>query len=323
MRRPTPITTVATVLLLAACQDATPTSPKTSELPTSSASIIRLPNPFDCGDRCNQIAFQREGFGEFYGYPVIYTIKPDGTGLKQVLPYATQPSWSPNHQKLAVRRPYAVVSGIGTVNADGTGLVMLTTNKDDQDPKFSPDGTKIAFARYASDGTLDIWMMNANGTQQTPITSTPGYSEYMPDFSPDGKKLVFATSKDGVWNTDIAVLDLTTMTQTVISSSPNNELHPSWSPDGKRIAFQTGASGANAGCIAMVDPNGSNRTEIPANGAACSEPTWSPDSKSLAFRSQANGLSLIVQASIVNNVPVAYTAVTTTKYTDRAPAWAR
>ena len=324
MRRPTPIAAVATtVMLLAACQDGTPTSPKTSELPTPSASTTRLPNPFDCGDRCNQIAFQREGFEEFYGYPVIYSIKPDGTGLKQVLPYAEQPAWSPNHQKLAVVRRYSLVNGIGTVNADGTGLVMLTTNRDDQDPKFSPDGTKIVFARVASDGTFDIWMMNANGTQQTPITATPGYNEYTPDFSPDGKSLVFTTSKDGVWNTDIAVLDLVTMNKTVISASPNNELNPSWSPDGKRIAFQTGVSGPNVACIAMVNPNGGNRTEITSNGTACSQPTWSPDSKSVAFRSQANGLSLIVQAAIVNNVPVAYTAVTKTQYIDSQPAWAR
>ena len=73
----------------------------------------------------------------------------------------------------------------------------------------------------------------------------------------------------------------------------------------------------------MVNPNGNNRTEITSNGTACSEPTWSPDSKSLAFRSQANGLSLIVEATLVNTLPVAYTAVTKTQYLDSEPARAR
>jgi len=314
-----------TVVVLGACQDRTPTAPTTDlSAPLATASRPRGGPPvIGCGERCNRIAFVREGDPEHQGYPTIYSIKPDGTGLTPVLWLALQPTWSPNHQKLAFKRKYSNPDGIGTINPDGTGLTMLTFEPDDQDPKFSPDGTKIVFARRTTAGTMDLWIMNQDGTQQAPITNTPGYSEYQPDFSPDGKKLVYVTGANGGLNLDIAVLDLATLTSTIISASPHYELSPSWSPDGNRIAFQTGIAGPNTACIAMVDPNGKNRTEINPNGNPCSQPSWSPDSKSVAFRSQANGLSLILQATISNNVPIAYALVTKTQYIDSDPAWAR
>jgi Tol biopolymer transport system component len=320
MRR---LTTISLVLFAAACQDGSPTSPAGASLPAPSLSR-GTPTPIvDCGQRCNRIAFVREGFAEYDGYPALFIVKPDGTGLTALLSLANQPTWSPNHQKLAFRREYSFPDGIGTINPDGTGFKMLTTDPDDQDPKFSPDGSKILFARRTTAGTMDLWIMNADGTQQTPITQTPLYSEYEGDFSPDGKKLVYVTSENSPFNMDIAVLDLATMTHTVISAGPNNELNPSWSPDGKRIAFQTGAYGPNVACIAMVNPDGTNRTEITANGSDCSQPSWSPDATSLAFRIKANGISLIATAVIVNNVPASYTLVTKQSYLDSEPAWAR
>jgi TolB protein len=317
MRRLTPLAIVA---LAAACQDATPTSPAINAPLTAATSRGGSPGIIDCGTRCNRIAFDRDGMPENGGFTTIFTVNPDGTGLAQLISGAEQPAWSPNHTKIAFRY-YAGGVGIAVINADGTGLKTLTLSKDDQDPRFSPDGLKIVFARRSSNGTYDLWIMNADGTGQTPITLTNTYSEISPDFSPDGKNLVYVTFENGAFNPDIAVLDLTTMTHAVISSSQFNEINPKWSPDGKHIAFQTGVSGPNTGCIAIVTQSGGQRTELKANGAQCSQPTWSPDSKTLAYRVEANGLSLIAQTALNN--PGVMTLVTKTTYLDSAPAWAR
>jgi TolB protein len=73
------------------------------------------------------------------------------------------------------------------VDANGTSLRRLTTSPgDDFDPSWSPDGTRIAFRRERS-GEPEIWIMNADGTQQRRLTD--GLS---PAWSPDGSLVAFA-----------------------------------------------------------------------------------------------------------------------------------
>ena len=57
---------------------------------------------------------------------------------------------------------------------------MNLTNhpEDDMGPSWSPDAAKIAFASGRPD--LEIYVMNADGTNQINVTSHPG-----PDFDPD------------------------------------------------------------------------------------------------------------------------------------------
>ena len=65
---------------------------------------------------------------------------------------------------------------IFVMNLDGTGIQQITQpvgNSHDMAPNYSPDGTKIVFAsdRLSSDGSLDIFTMNADGTNLTRIAT--------------------------------------------------------------------------------------------------------------------------------------------------------
>jgi len=52
-----------------------------------------------------------------------------------------------------------------SMNPDGSGLVNLTrTPEAESTPDVSPDGTRIAFTRRASDGKSYLWVMNADGS---------------------------------------------------------------------------------------------------------------------------------------------------------------
>ena len=58
---------------------------------------------------------------------------------------------------------------------------------------FSPDGQKIAFSHIdGASGNHEIWIMNADGSGQTPLDDRLGDgADFAPDFSPDGQRIAF------------------------------------------------------------------------------------------------------------------------------------
>src|SRR4051812_34006178 len=86
----------------------------------------------------------------------------------------------------------------------GGGEGPLTTNTvDDRTPAYSPDGTKIAFARGAGEGR-DLWMMDANGANQVARATGPG-ADLDPSWSPDGTRIAY--SRQGANSKDIFVVN--------------------------------------------------------------------------------------------------------------------
>ena len=61
---------------------------------------------------------------------------------------------------------------IQVINADGTGQTKLTAGGSilDDNPVYSPDGSKIAFTRF-SGSKIEVCVMNADGTNVVQVTS--------------------------------------------------------------------------------------------------------------------------------------------------------
>lgn len=69
------------------------------------------------------------------------------------------------------------------MNTNGTGLVRLTSDKTSKrNPRFTPDGQQIVFIsgddRRTKDENADIYIMNADGTNQHALTQTPQNEEW-------------------------------------------------------------------------------------------------------------------------------------------------
>jgi Tol biopolymer transport system component len=217
----------------------------------------------------------------------ICTMSPDGTNITDltkpddpgIVLAAYGPVWSPDGTKIAFYGyPRGAVRGganydVYLMNADGSAVTNLTTSPADVaswfsqlNPKWSPDGTKIAY-----DGDDGLYVMNADGWDQTRVAAGQDAS-----WAPDGSRIAFqgpngiaTVAPDGT-----GLLELT--------GGVGFDGFPAYSPDGGEIAYYHGQGSDRA--IVVMNADGSDQTPVAAFQAdTMGRPVWSPDGSILAF----------------------------------------
>lgn len=187
----------------------------------------------------------------------IYLMNADGTAQSRLTTHPrvdTTPVFSPDGTKITFNSdrdpdPMSVKASdfeIYTMNADGTGLTQITNNSvvpkcgvsgsncrfdgaQDLKPDYSPDGSQIAFF---SDRDLnpEIYVMNANGTGQTRLT-TDAADDLLPSFSPDGTKITYTSDRDG--DLEVFVMNANGSAQAQVTANTARDARPNW---GKLLA---------------------------------------------------------------------------------------
>lgn len=196
-------------------------------------------------------------------------------------------AWSPDGKRIAC---YAYHDGrktwsIHTMNADGTNRKRLTHTKNrwDNSPTWSPDGKKIAFARAYKNTegvwTEEIWLMNADGSEQTQIKSLNGGGPY---FTQDGK-IVFHSKSN---TSEICIANMDGSNLTKLTNNNAEDWHPEVSPDGKQIAFMSNRDGKKE--IYVMNIDGSNQKRLTSNEGDKWYPSWSPDGSKIIFASEGH-----------------------------------
>ena len=128
-------------------------------------------------------------------------------------------------------------------------------------------------------GTVELWVVDADGTNRRRLATGYGY----PVWSPDSSRILYRS--DGLW---VVGADGTGRTRIVAGNAWN----PVWSPDSSRVVYRDGAnpyymSGDN---LFVTDMDG-NRHQITSDGGR--GPVWSPDGGRVYYGSDHEALMVV------------------------------
>ena len=226
-----------------------------------------------------------EGFPN--GVSEMLVLSLSGGSPERVLPegmIVTGPVPSPDGAKIAFVATTTAKTDpdIYVVNRDGSGLVRLTDSPEaDDNPAWSPDGSKIAFRSFRDGRLGDIWVMSANGSSPVNLTPDPlpaVTDERRPAWSPDGTYIAFASNRGGtldIWTMRSDGSDLLQVTK-----DPDYDTEPTWSPTGTQIAFRR--SNDDISDLMVVGARGNRLTRLSAPGHELM-PSWSPNGRIIAY----------------------------------------
>lgn len=122
----------------------------------------------------------------------------------------------------------------------GQPIKLIASTRDDQSPRYSPDGKKIAFHSDRS-GNLEIWMCDSEGQNLTQLTFFDKGQAGTPEWSPDGSQITFDYRADG--RADVYVVNVAGGVPRRLTTETSDDSLPSWSRDGKYIYFASDRGG--------------------------------------------------------------------------------
>ena len=96
--------------------------------------------------------------------------------------------------------------------------------------RYSADGRWLAYVSTKNNPKSDIWIMKPDGSDKTPLTSSPDVYDYYPAWSPDGRFVVFDSSPQHDQNGDWAlhIVDTRNGEDRLLFDSPGNDVFPDW-----------------------------------------------------------------------------------------------
>jgi Tol biopolymer transport system component len=177
--------------------------------------------------------------------------------------------------------------------ADGQVVKRLTANRvADFAPRWSPDGTRIAFVSNR-DGDDEIFVMHADGSGVRQLTRNRVRDE-TPAWSPDGTTIAFVHERPAdlveLWTMRADGRDARRLVRA--SRGVNEQAYsPDWAPDGRTLVFSSNRPGDGNPELYRVRADGTGLTRLtrtagdPDTLGDDGFPAFAPDGSSVVFTS--------------------------------------
>ena len=210
----------------------------------------------------------------------VHVMDPDGSGVRNLtrrhFPEAGDFDWAPDGRRLVVdvwnervdRHRLHVISATG-------GAPRRLTGGDDFGPRWSPDGSTIAFNRFGRRGRSALYAIAADGTRLRRLAARGSG----PAWSSDGSRLAYV-SGDRPFTIHLA--DPSSATRTRLTAQPGEPGALAWSPDGSAIAYDAYHPGRGRD-IHLVETDTGRRRHLTGDRGDEVSATWSPDGATIAY----------------------------------------
>lgn len=190
-----------------------------------------------------------------WGYDAEGAYSPDG---KQIVFASNRQAYTRNlssQESQRLQADPAYFMEIYTMSADGSQVKQLTSVPGyDGGPFFSPDGQRIVFRRFNSEGDkAEIWSMKRDGSDQKMLTRL-GVMSWAPFYHPSGDYLIFATNLHGFGNFELYLVDAAGSKEPVrVTHTEGFDGLPVFSPDGKQLSWTSSRTADGSSQIFMAD----------------------------------------------------------------------
>ncbi|MGH9160262.1 MAG: CehA/McbA family metallohydrolase, partial [Vicinamibacteraceae bacterium] len=236
-------------------------------------------------------------------------LSPDNTRIAFTVQYADRPG-----------RPY---TRVWTSNVTADAAAPLSGGQEGSAPRWSPDGTRIAFLAPTNDGETAITIANADGADVRTVATMASGNHPLPRvgetlaWSPEGKRIAFVSAVPGqeppmeadpivitrYWyrpassagarfsdnrRLHLFVVDVETKQVQQLTEGRYDEHSIDWSPDGKKLLFLSNRERDpdlffNSDIFA-IDVGSRAIERLTDTKSNEFSPTWSTDGKTVAYQ---------------------------------------
>jgi dipeptidyl aminopeptidase/acylaminoacyl peptidase len=202
----------------------------------------------------------------------------------------------------------------------GEAIRLTTSRKNDTQPRWSPDGKRIAFIS-AREEKSQVFLISPTGGEAEKLTdSKSGVQSFA--WSPDNSRIAYVAQQEPTPDEEkkqkekddpqffdknfkfsrIWVIDVKTKKANEVVKSDYVAADPQWSPDGRSMAYTTfptpKADDGSLSDIWVVDIESGKQRKLVENEGPDSSPRWSPDGRQIVYLTRAAKLGVIGQAGL-------------------------